>query len=65
MGMGAHGHSLRIYLPAIGSILAYAYLDTPSATGQLSCDRMLELLRLQIPRFNEKYLIRSGSLEAA
>ncbi len=65
MGMGAHGLSLRIYLPAIGSILAYAYLDTPSAKGQLSCDRMLELLRLQIPRFNEKYLIRSGSLQAA
>lgn len=65
MGMGSFGLPLRIYLPTIGSALVYAYLDRPSAPGQLSCSHMLELLRLQIPRFNERYLSRTKSLEAA
>lgn len=65
IGMGAFGLPLRIYLPTIGSMFAYAYIDKHSAPGQLSCSHMLDMLRLQIPRFNEKYLARTKSLEAA
>jgi len=65
MGMGSFGLPLRIYLPVIGSRFAYAFLGRPSAPGQLSCSHMVDLLRLQMPRFNERYLARTKSLEAA
>ncbi len=34
LGMGAAGLPLRVYLSAIGSLLAYATLDKPTAPGQ-------------------------------
>lgn len=40
IGMGALGISLRAYAPTVGSVLAYAYLDRPSAPGQLSAHEL-------------------------
>lgn len=65
IGMGATGLPLRLYLPAIGSALAYAYLDRPSAPGQLPCSQMLALLRLQVPSYNQRYLSRTQALRGA
>ncbi|HVZ73996.1 MAG TPA: type I 3-dehydroquinate dehydratase [Polyangia bacterium] len=44
IGMGARSSELRIDLPARGSRLAYGYVDTPTAPGQLSADEMADRL---------------------
>lgn len=54
IGMGDRGLSTRLSLPALGSALAYGYLDTPSAPGQLPCSLLCQRLRETIPSFNEE-----------
>ena len=46
IGMGSLGISLRAYAPTVGSALAYAYLDRPSAPGQLSAIELGRFLSL-------------------
>lgn len=60
IGMGAMGISTRTYFPAIGSCLAYGYLDTPSAPGQLSCGQLREFLRLACRDFSENRRLKPG-----
>lgn len=54
IGMGAKAVSLRMYLPAAGSALAYSYLDRSSAPGQLSAQEMLAHLTLTVPGFHDR-----------
>jgi 3-dehydroquinate dehydratase-1 len=63
IGMGSQGVSTRVTLPAIGSALAYGYLDRPSAPGQLPCSMLCRRLRETVPAFNEDMLIRKHVLE--
>lgn len=49
IGMGHASPSLRIHLPALGSCLAYGYLDLPAAPGQLSCHKLREILNWVSP----------------
>jgi 3-dehydroquinate dehydratase I len=51
IGMGTRSSELRVDLPARGSRLAYAYLDTPTAPGQLSVVEMDGLLRAASPAY--------------
>lgn len=44
IGMGELGIALRSYAPSVGSALAYAYLDRPSAPGQLSAASLGRIL---------------------
>lgn len=60
IGMGASAVSLRMYLPTIGSALAYAYLDQPGAPGQLDAERLSEVLRLSAPGYQEMRLQKPG-----
>ncbi|HEY2773208.1 MAG TPA: type I 3-dehydroquinate dehydratase [Candidatus Binatia bacterium] len=54
IGMGALGVLTRVFLPALGSLLTYAYIGQPTAPGQLDADMMFEQLRLMYPSFNEE-----------
>ncbi|MCX6338661.1 MAG: type I 3-dehydroquinate dehydratase [Candidatus Aureabacteria bacterium] len=63
IGMGKHGVSTRLSLPAIGSALTYGYLDKPSAPGQLPCSSLCQRLREVVPSFNEDLIIRKQILE--
>jgi 3-dehydroquinate dehydratase-1 len=51
IGMGARSSELRTDLPARGSRLAYAYLDAPTAPGQLSVAEMDARLRAAVPAY--------------
>lgn len=51
LGMGPYGVALRVFLPAAGSALAYAYLDTPAAPGQLSAHELGTLLERLVPGY--------------
>jgi len=44
IAMGDDWADTRVDFPAAGSALTYAYLDTPSAPGQLSCGEVRERL---------------------
>ena len=65
IGMGPKGVHTRFSFPALGSCLAYGYLDNPSAPGQLSCHRIVEHLRVTLPSFNESFIIQQKVLECA
>jgi 3-dehydroquinate dehydratase-1 len=51
IGMGATSSELRTELPARGSRLAYAYVDAPTAPGQLSVAEMDARLRAASPAY--------------
>jgi 3-dehydroquinate dehydratase-1 len=53
IAMGAGAEALRIELPARGSLLAYGYLDRPTAPGQLSAATMDERLRAACPTYRK------------
>lgn len=44
IGMGELGQRTRVEFPRQGSCLAYGYLDTPTAPGQMSCEAMMKHL---------------------
>jgi len=46
IGMGVLGISLRAYAPSVGSALGYAYLDRPSAPGQLAASALAHFLEV-------------------
>jgi 3-dehydroquinate dehydratase-1 len=51
LGMGPYGVALRVFLPAAGSALAFAYLDAPTAPGQLSVPELGDILRKIVPGY--------------
>ncbi len=46
LGMGIHGRISRFLLPALGSLITYTFLGTPSAPGQATLEETLHLLKL-------------------
>jgi 3-dehydroquinate dehydratase-1 len=46
LGMGPEGLKTRLLLPALGSLMTFAYIDRPTAQGQLSVQATLELIKL-------------------
>ncbi|MBW7866391.1 MAG: type I 3-dehydroquinate dehydratase [Candidatus Hydrogenedentes bacterium] len=46
IGMGPAGMPSRIFFPLLGSMLAYTFLGTPSAPGQLNCADTVKYLSL-------------------
>jgi 3-dehydroquinate dehydratase-1 len=61
IGMGEKGVSLRVLLPTVGSVLAYASVAEAVAPGQLSESVMVDRLRMECPPFNQRYLARVGA----
>ncbi len=45
IAMGRKGISSRVFFPLIGSLLTYAYVDKPSAPGQVSLPEMNRILK--------------------
>lgn len=54
IGMGAEGLSSRFFLPALGSLITFAYIGQPSAPGQLHFNDTLDLLRKFYPSYNQE-----------
>ena len=54
MAMGSEGVVSRLFFPALGSKLTYAYIGKPSAPGQLTFQDTFYLLRKLYPDFNQK-----------
>lgn len=57
IAMGPVGIKSRVFFPALGSLMTFAALGTPTAPGQLPIAEMFRELRLYYPRFNEKKII--------
>ncbi|MBI3810604.1 MAG: type I 3-dehydroquinate dehydratase [Nitrospirae bacterium] len=53
IAMGLDGALSRVFFPALGSLLTYAYLDQPTAPGQLGYRELFELLKKFYPKFNQ------------
>jgi 3-dehydroquinate dehydratase I len=49
LGMGDLGLKTRFLLPALGSLATFAYLDRPSAPGQLSVAETLGIIKVLYP----------------
>ncbi|HOH30785.1 MAG TPA: type I 3-dehydroquinate dehydratase [Candidatus Hydrogenedentes bacterium] len=50
LGMGNEGRISRFLFPALGSLVTYTFLGTPSAPGQASLDETLHILDLLYER---------------
>jgi 3-dehydroquinate dehydratase-1 len=53
IAMGSEGALSRVFFPALGSLLTYAYVGQPTAPGQLGYIELLALLRKFYPKFNQ------------
>lgn len=49
LGMGVYGMPSRVLFPALGSLLTYTFLDTPTAPGQLSLQQTLDFFNILYP----------------
>lgn len=65
IAMGADGLVSRAFFPVLGSRITFAYLDKPTAPGQLRFQEMFDLLRQFYPRFNQRKINELEILEAA
>lgn len=65
IAMGGHGTASRVFFPALGSRLTYAYSQAWPVSGQLTYKETFEQLRLFYPEFNEKKIIELKLLEGA
>ena len=54
IAMGSEGVLSRVFFPALGSLLTYAYLGTPKAPGQLPFKEMFDLLRRFYSPYNQE-----------
>lgn len=54
IGMGAHGLKTRLFLPALGSLMTFAFLGQPTAPGQIHFSQMFDLIRLMYPAYNQE-----------
>jgi 3-dehydroquinate dehydratase I len=59
LGMGSLGTKTRILFPALGSLMTYAFLDKPTAAGQLSLKDTYDCLKLLYPEFTKDKSARS------
>ena len=50
LGMGSAGRISRFLFPALGSLVTYTFLETPSAPGQASLEETLHLMNLLYER---------------
>ncbi len=51
IGMGDGGIRTRVVFPCMGSSLAYGYLDSPVAPGQISSCELVQFFRKLIPEY--------------
>ena len=65
IAMGEHGTASRIFFPALGSKLTYAYALAYPVSGQLTYQQTFEELRLFYPEFNQKKILDLQILEDA
>ena len=54
ISQGSIGTISRIVNPILGSLMTYAYIDVPSAAGQLSAFDVVDYLRLFDPAYDKK-----------
>ena len=54
IGMGAAGLASRLFLPALGSLITFAYVGKPTAPGQLHYQETFDLLRKMYPSYNQE-----------
>jgi 3-dehydroquinate dehydratase-1 len=54
LGMGPEGLKTRLLFPALGSLMTFAYIDRPSAPGQLSVQETLELIKVLYPGYSRE-----------
>lgn len=65
IAMGPHGTASRVFFPALGSRLTYAFSQAWPVSGQLTFRETFRELRLFYPEFNEKKVIETGMLDGA
>lgn len=65
IAMGSDGLISRVFFPALGSRITFAYIGTPTAPGQLKFVELFQLLREFYPRFNQRKIDELKILEAA
>jgi 3-dehydroquinate dehydratase-1 len=65
IAMGALGTSSRVFFPALGSRLTYAYGNAHPVSGQLTFQQTLEELMRFYPDFNEKKIIELKLLDGS
>ncbi len=63
IGMGGHGLITRLAMPAMGSLITFAYIGQPTAPGQLRFEEMFMHLRLFYPDFNQEKIAALGLME--
>lgn len=63
IAMGGHGTASRIFFPALGSRLTYAFAGNAPVSGQLSFSATFEMLRTFFPAFNEKKIVTMQLLD--
>lgn len=65
VGMGQYGTASRVFFPALGSRLTYAYSKSFPVSGQLTYGETFEELRRFYPGFNQKKIEELGIIENA
>lgn len=58
IGMGQRATRTRIILPCVGSCLAYGFIDTSGAPGQLHARVFTRYLRQLIPEYDRRFIDR-------
>lgn len=64
IAMGSDGVSTRLFFPALGSLLTYAYIGQSTAPGQLNFTETFYLLRKFYPEFNQRKINSLELMEA-
>lgn len=65
IAMGGYGTVSRIFFPALGSRLTYAFAGQSPVPGQLSYQETFDSMRTFFPTFNEKKIVSMQILEDA
>lgn len=63
--MGGQGVKSRLFFPALGSLVTFAFVGRPTAPSRLEFDQTFELMRLLYPDFNERKMVELGLMEGA
>ncbi len=65
ISLGEIGSISRLTFPGFGSLITYAYINSPSGLGQIPLGELQEHLRAYYPKYNEYYTIKSRTIEYA
>lgn len=65
ISMGSDGLASRVFFPALGSNITFAYIGKQTAPGQLKFEDLFDLMRQFYPRFNQRKIDELEILEAA